>query len=283
LNSLGHISTADFATSLPGALIQALMSDSRTRVLQRPQLRATDGGKASLKIGSKIPYVSGSLNSAVATPGSIPYATTQFQQIDVGTNLDLEPHVNGPNDISMHVKVEISEVTQQINIGGINEPEIGQTVNEAVIRLKDGEVSVLGGLTDRSDQLSTSGIPGLVNMPVLGYLFGARTKQQNEQEILITLIPHIIRSPDLTALGEAPIETGTENNVRVLRSIPSSASITISPGQEPAPARPQSTPQKPVPPATVPNPPAILQRPAPTGPSSPGGTPAAGAAPPSKQ
>ena len=270
---------------MPGALIQALMQDTRSKVLQRPQLRATDGGKASLKIGSKIPYVSGSLNSAVATPGSIPYATTQFQQIDVGTNLDLEPHVNGPNDISMHVKVEISEVTQQISIGGVNEPEIGQTVNETVIRLKDGEVSVLGGLTDRSDQLTTSGIPGLLNMPVLGYMFGGRTRNTTNQEILITLIPHIIRAPDLTALGEAPIETGTENNIRVLRSIPSSVSITISPDQEsaPSPARPQSTPPKPVPAPPVSNPPAILQRPAPSGPTSPGGTPAAGAAPPAKQ
>ena len=88
--------------------MQALLSDAATKVLQRPQLRATDGGKASLKIGQKIPYVSGSLNSAVATPGSIPYATTQFQQVEVGTLIDLQPHVNGTEDISMHIRVELS-------------------------------------------------------------------------------------------------------------------------------------------------------------------------------
>ena len=83
--------------------------------MQRPQLRVTDGGKASLKIGSKIPYVSGSLNSAVATPGAIPYATTQFQEVDVGVNVDLEPKVNGPEDVSMHIKFsQTSRVPRQL-------------------------------------------------------------------------------------------------------------------------------------------------------------------------
>ena len=106
LSRIGKLSTNNFSLALPGAIAEALASDSSTRLLQNPQVRVTDGGKGSLKIGSKIPYVSGSLNSAVATPGSIPYATTQFQQIDVGVNIDVQPHVNGPDDVSMHIKVE---------------------------------------------------------------------------------------------------------------------------------------------------------------------------------
>ena len=115
---------------MPGAVAQALLTDSDSKLLQNPQLRVTDGGKGSLKIGSKIPYVSGSLNSAVATPGSIPYATTQFQQIDVGVNIDVEPHVNGPDDVSMHIKVEISSVVQTDTIAGVAQPVIGQKVND---------------------------------------------------------------------------------------------------------------------------------------------------------
>jgi general secretion pathway protein D len=255
LNSLNHLSSADWATTLPGALIQALMQDSTTHVLQRPQLRATDGGKASLKIGSKIPYVSGSLNSAVATAGAIPYATTQFQQVDVGTNLDMEPRVNGPDDITLHVKIEISEVTTTENIGGVDQPVIGQNVNEANIRIKDGEMSVLGGLTNRNDTSSVAGIPGVTNMPVLGYLFGSKTKLKNDQEILIAITPHIIRAPDLSALGEPAIETGTESDIRVLRSVPSNASITVTPAPgtvitepqqqgQPQPLPPQGQPQQ---------------------------------------
>jgi Flp pilus assembly secretin CpaC len=111
----------------------------------------------------------------------------------------------------------------------VDQPVIGQNVNEANIRVKDGEMSVLGGLTNRNDTSSVAGIPGVTNMPVLGYLFGSKTKLKNDQEILIAITPHIIRAPDLSALSEPAIETGTESDVRVLRSVPSSASITITP------------------------------------------------------
>jgi general secretion pathway protein D len=217
LSQVGHVSTGDFSISLPGALISALLSDASTQILQRPQVRATDGGKASLKIGSKIPYVSGSLNSAVATPGAIPYATTQFQQVDVGTQIDLEPHVNGTDDISMHIKVEVSDVTQTETIAGVQQPIISQRVDEANIRMKDGEVSVLGGLYDEETDLSVSGIPGVTNIPVLGYLFGTKTKNRTKDEVLIAMIPHILRQPDLSVMGEEPILAGSERSIRVQR------------------------------------------------------------------
>jgi general secretion pathway protein D len=198
------------------------------------------------------------LNSAVATPGSIPYATTQFQQVDVGTNLDLQPHVNGPDDISMKVKVEISQVSSTVSIGGIDQPVISQRVNEAEIRLRNGEVSMLGGLSNNSDGVTSNGIPGLTNLPVLGYLFGSKGRTKSDDEIVIAIIPHIVRAPDLSALGEDPIQTGTETNFRVLRSIPSSATVTLpAPGTNPAP--PQNAPAT-APPAAPP-----AQQPAPQG------------------
>jgi len=237
LSQVGHVSTGDFSVSLPGALVQALLSDASTQILQRPQVRATDGGKASLKIGSKIPYVSGSLNSAVATPGAIPYATTQFQQVDVGTQIDLEPHVNGTDDISMHIKVEVSDVTQTETIAGVQQPIISQRVDEANIRMKDGEVSVLGGLYDEETDLSVSGIPGVTNIPVLGYLFGTKTKNRTKDEVLIAMIPHILRAPDLSVMGEEPVLAGSERTIRVQRKPDSAASAPLpTPGTEAVPA-----------------------------------------------
>jgi general secretion pathway protein D len=193
------------------------MSDASTRILQRPQLRAIDGGKASLKIGQKIPYVSGSLNSAVATPGSIPYATTQFQQVEVGTLIDFQPHVSGGEDVYMHVRVELSNVLQQIAIAGINEPVIGQQIDEAEIRMKDGEVSILGGLSDRENTNTLSGLPGFTNIPLLGYLFGTRVKEDIDNEILLVVIPHIIRGPAYGDLASTGVYAGTERVPRVDR------------------------------------------------------------------
>ncbi len=238
LAKVGHVASSDFSVSLPGALIQALLTDNSTRILERPQVRVTDNGKASLKIGSRIPYVSGSLNSAVATPGSIPYATTQFQQVDVGTQIDLEPHVNGPDDISMHIKVEISNVVETENIGGVQQPVIGQKITDANIRMKDGEVSVLGGLYNDENDNSISGIPGVTNIPFLGYLFGSKTKTHNRDEVLIALIPHIVRAPDVSASSEEGVLAGTESVVRVERK-PDGTQAPPLPGPVPPAANPQ--------------------------------------------
>jgi general secretion pathway protein D len=261
------------------------LNDSRNHVMQRPELRATDGGKASLKIGEKIPYVSGSLNSAVATPGSIPYATTQFQQVDVGTNIDLQPHVNGTDEVSMHVKVEISNVLNTETIAGIQEPVIGQQVDEADIRMKDGEVSILGGLSDKELSTVLSGVPGFANIPLLGYVFGNKQHTSTDNQILLALIPHIIRAPDMTHIADTGILAGTERVTHVERKSQSTppagnsgpqgrfrppvpaTPLTPVPGNAPqtpaanAPARlnqPAATPQ----PAPASNPPETSNRPA---------------------
>ncbi len=207
-----------------------MLSDTNARVLQRPQVRAIDGGKASLKIGSKIPYVSGSLNSAVATAGSIPYATTQFQQIDVGVNIDMTPHVNGVNEISMKIKVEISNTAGNVDIAGVAEPIITQRVNEADIRMRDGEPAILGGLSDVEDSHNNSGVPGITNVPVLGYLFSTKTRTKIDDQILIALIPHIVRAPDVSGQAESGVLAGSERVTRVLRrSSPASASSNSAP------------------------------------------------------
>ena len=246
---LSHLSINQFSVALPGAVAQALLTDSNTRLLQNPQVRVTDGGKGTLKIGSKIPYVSGSLNSAVATPGSIPYATTQFQQIDVGVNIDVQPHVNGPNDISMHIKVEISSVTGTNTIAGVAQPIIGQKVNEADVRMRDGEYSLLGGLSSDSDSNSIAGLPGLSNIPALGYLFGTRTKDREKDDILIALVPHIIRAQAVDDQEGEGVLAGTERMVRVEHKQQPAAAPAPPPVAPATPVRPsqQVAPQLPPP------------------------------------
>jgi general secretion pathway protein D len=250
---LGHLSSADYSITLPSTVVQALMSDASTKILQRPQLRAIDGGKANLKIGQKIPYVSGSLNSAVATPGSIPYATTQFQQVDVGTLIEFTPHVSGPGDVFMKVRVELSNVLNTVNIAGIDEPVIGQQIDEAEIRMKDGEVSVLGGLSDRENSNTLSGVPGFSNVPGLNYFFGSRTTKNVDNEILIAVIPHVVRSLDYGDLASTGIYAGTERVQRVDRGpAQSSADVTL-----PTPAGPAAGIPKPAGPETTPAFPAL--------------------------
>ncbi len=86
------------------------MSDRPTRVLQSPQVRASDGQKVTLRIGDKIPYATGSLSAGVGAVGGLPYANTQFNFAEVGVNVDITPTVHGTDEVTLKVMIEVSNV-----------------------------------------------------------------------------------------------------------------------------------------------------------------------------
>ena len=166
LNYVSHISTSDFTVSnVPGGMIEALFSDSSTKVLQAPQIRALDNFKASLKIGEKIPTATGSFQPGVGGVGVNPLVNTQFTYLDVGVNVDMTPRVNSATDVSAHIAVEVSQENSTVNIGGISQPVIGQKRLELDMRMKDGEINIIGGLIDDETDKSISGVPGIANIP----------------------------------------------------------------------------------------------------------------------
>ncbi len=218
LGQLGHISTADFSTTLPGGLLQAMLSDSRTKVLNQPQVRASDGQKVTLKIGSRIPYATGSFGSTLGGVGAgvSPLVSTQFNYADVGVNIDMTPQVHSTEEVTLHIEVTVSSVQQYINIGGISQPIIQQSANVADIRLREGEVNILGGLSQTQDTNLVNGIPGLVNIPVLGHtLFGSDHTDKIRSELMIALVPHIVRTPAYTAENLRGIYAGTDQVVKI--------------------------------------------------------------------
>ena len=212
MSALGRLSTSQFTTTLPGALLKAMLSDSRTKVLNNPQVRASDGQKVTLKIGNRIPYATGSFQTNTASA----LVSTQFNYADVGVNVDLTPQVHSADEVTLHVEVTVSSVQQYIDIGGISQPVIGQRSNVADIRLREGEVNILGGLSQTQDSTTVNGLPGLVNIPVLGkWLFGSEHKDQLRGELMIALIPHIVRTPDYTAENLRGIYVGTDQVVKL--------------------------------------------------------------------
>src|SRR3984885_15397696 len=252
LSQLGHIGTSDFSTSLPGAMLQAVMSDSRTKIQESPEVRVSDGQKVTLKIGEKYPYATGSFQPGVGTVGVSPLVSTQFQFVDIGVNVELTPHVHGSDEVTLHVSVDISNIANTLNLGGLSQPVIGQKKNEADIRLKDGEVSLLGGLMSDRDTSVITGIPGLVNIPIFGkYLFGNTSKDKQKEQLMIALIPHIVRKPDVSGLDLRGIAAGTDATVKLSYAprVEEPAAPAAPSGPTPAaPAAPGAT--TPVTPAT---------------------------------
>ena len=221
LNNLKRLSTQDWAITLPGAQANAILTDDRSKIIQDPELRVTDGHKATLKIGSRVPVATGSFQAGVGvgvtgSSGVVnPLVNTQFQYIDVGVNIEVTPRVHPNGEVSMKLVVDISQILTTSNIGGIQQPVIGQKKVEHDVRLKEGEVNILGGLFERTVQNNVNGIPGLGEVPGLGYLFSDNNHQVNEDETLIVLTPHILRLPSVSAQNLRPMAAGTDSNVRV--------------------------------------------------------------------
>jgi general secretion pathway protein D len=215
LNELKHLSSGDYSVQLPGATAQALLSDSSTQIIQDPQIRILDGQAAKLRIGDRVPVATGSFSSGTAASGINPLVNTQFTYIDVGVNIDVSPHIHPSGDVSIKVGIEVSSVTGHITIGFIDQPIISQRKIEHDVRLKEGEVNILGGLFDHTETSSVSGWPGLAKIPLLRHFFSGENTERQEDEILILLTPHVVRIPQIDEKMLRGIYSGTESNVQV--------------------------------------------------------------------
>jgi general secretion pathway protein D len=217
LARLGHLSTADFSTTLPSVLLEAVLSDNKTKILNNPQVRASDGMKVTLKIGDRYPIATGSFQSGVGTVGGAPYAQTQFQFQDVGVKVEITPQVHSADEVTLHVNFEVSSVRNTVNIGGVQQPVIGQRTSEADIRLREGEVNILAGLDSTQDSTAVNGIPGLVNIPVLGKIFfGSNHTEKDRQQLMIALVPHIVRTPDYSPENLRGVFSGPDQSLHLM-------------------------------------------------------------------
>ncbi len=245
LNRLGNLNATDFTVTIPSATATALFGDSSTKLIQNPQIRAVDGQKASLKIGDRVPVATGSFQPGIGGVGINPLVNTQFQYLDVGVNIDITPKVHAAREVTLKVSMDISSVTGQSNIGGISQPVIGQRKIEHEIRLKEGEVNILGGILEDQDIRSLNGIPGLAQIPLLKYLFSQTNVEHKENEIVFALIPHIIRARDVTDLNEKALEVGTAAAIELRRASQAPPAVPGGEGSIPAAAPQASAPQAP--------------------------------------
>lgn len=213
LDKLGHVSASDFTISMPSAVAAALLTDSNTKIIQNPEVRVSDGESARLRVGDRIPIATGSFS---VSGNSGPLVNTQFQYVDVGVNIDLVPHVHPDHSVSVKLGVEVSSLNGQVNIGGVEQPVISQRRIDHEIRLQEGEVSILGGLVERSQSKSVTGWPGLSRLPLLRYLFSGEDVTNSENEVLIVIHPRLVRMRDLTVENLKALSVGTDQEM-VLR------------------------------------------------------------------
>ena len=227
LNDLGNLNATNFGISIGAATLNMLLTDSDTRVLQNPQIRAVDGEKATLKIGSRVPIATGSFSpgAGIAAAGISPLVSTQFSYIDVGVNIEMQPTIHFDGDVSMKLHIVVSNITSYSNLGGISQPVIGQQDLQQVIRMKEGQANLLGGILQHSESRTVGGTPGLGEIPLLKYMFSSQQTERVNDEIVFVLIPHLVRGIDLSPLNLRTIDTGTGTNVS-LREVPQTPDVS---------------------------------------------------------
>ncbi len=248
----GHFGVNSYGLVLPSAIANAILNDSTTHIMQNPEVRVTDGDTATLRIGSRVPYATGSFGLPTAATGMTSQTgsgyglvtNTQFQFQDVGVNVDLTPHLLPDGEIAIHAKIEISSVQPSVSIAGVNEPTFGQRQIEHDIRLEEGETSVLGGLLQTTDTSTVSGIPGLASIPGLKYLFSDTKHEKVQTDVLIMLTPRVIRLPG-SSVETAATQTLAEPVGKTSAPTPSALAEPVPPAApEPAPPSPGRLPQR---------------------------------------
>lgn len=219
LNTLAYLNATDFVAKIGSASASALFTDSNTKIIQNPQVRSLNGQKASIKIGERVPTATGSYQSGVSGVSVSGLVNTQFQYIDVGVNVDVTPHIHADGDVTLKLMVDVSSVASYQNIGGVDEPVIGQRKVEHEIRLKDGEVSLIGGMMELDNTSTLTGYPGLSQIPFLKYLFSQKNTKVTDTEIVFAVIPHIVRGKELTELNRRTLDVGTGASIKLRHAL----------------------------------------------------------------
>jgi len=169
--------------------VQALQSVQLADVQAEPTITTVDNRQAEILVGDRVPIrvIDVSAQAGAATGTSVPRATVTFQQ--TGINLRVTPHVTQNRQILMEVHAERSNVVPgPVDIGFTFQTQ--QADNQILVN--DGETAVIGGLTVTEVKVVKSGIPFLVDLPILGKLFGFTSQSEIRRDLLILITPHII-------------------------------------------------------------------------------------------
>lgn len=190
------------------ATLSALASTGNVRILSRPVIQAQNNQPANILVGSERPFVQSS--TTLPTDQLAQVQTVQYR--DVGTSLEITPTINDEGYVNMLVSQGVSSATAELQFGA---PVISNREALTQLLARHGQTIVIGGLVDRMEEKSRSGIPLLKDIPILGFLFGTTRSNVVTSELFFFLTPYIVASDaDADRVREE-----IENRVQLLRGI----------------------------------------------------------------
>ena len=175
------------------AFFDVLATQSSVKFLSTPQVMVLDNQTANIRVGDQIPVTTRSSQSTTNPDAPI---VTEVQFRDTGTLLTVTPRINAGGQITLEISQEVSIPGAEPAVGGGGNVSIAQrTINSSVI-VQSGQTVVLGGLILETTTNGKSGVPVLMNIPVLGGLFSTNSEDTFRTELIVTVSPRVIEDPN---------------------------------------------------------------------------------------
>ena len=248
-----------------GALVKALKTKGLFQSLAEPNLITQDGKEASFLAGGEYPY------PVVQGSGGSQSVTIVFKEY--GVRLRFTPTITADDMIQLKVTPEVStlDFANGITLSGFKVPALATRRTDTQVELRDGQTFAIAGLLDQTVNSSLSKVPGIGDIPILGYLFKSQAYTKNTTELVVMITPHIVRrdAPGVTPNLPGFIEPFLSSNEKKLAPAPPAFSGPAS-EQQGKPATPPSVVSAPQAPAATPSPvktavaPAAVQTPRPS-------------------
>jgi general secretion pathway protein D len=209
LQDLKTMNSSRVGAAISNTVINLHKDIGETNILANPRIRTHNREKAEIKIGDRVPVIT---STATATG----FVSENVQYVDVGLKLNVEPTIYPDDEVAIRLSLEVSSVVKEvISKAGSLSYQIGSRNASTVLRLKDGETQILGGLINRKDATTANRVPGLGDFPILGRLFSSQKDDNQKTELVLSITPHLVRgiAPPLNMPTE--FWSGTENNLRM--------------------------------------------------------------------
>lgn len=190
LKGLGLGQAENYFASLPSATVRFLESDADTKIIAQPRMRGISDEKITNKVGQKIP-IPRTTFSPFAAGGFAQQPITNFEQQDVGIEINITPRVHLEREVTLDAEIKVTSIGGK---GYADIPIINNRELKSVMRLRDGESQLIAGLLRDEERKTIKGIPGLKDIPGLGRLFGAEDTTIEQTDVIMTITPYIIRA-----------------------------------------------------------------------------------------
>ena len=171
------------------AVINALASKSKAKLLASPHIMVSDNHEARIQVGQQVPIPTSEFynNSGVVS------TQTTIQYKDIGIILKVKPQINDSGLVALEISQEVSTYSKE-QLSGQDQIILNKTEASTNLVVQDGQTIVIGGLIREDDSKSRQGIPFIYKIPLLGYLFGNTDNDASRSELVIMLTPHVIRN-----------------------------------------------------------------------------------------